>query len=106
MSLEAARAVVVETQTKIGQVRELAAELGRGQMQGQAGLSFRESCAEALEGSGEGRSTRSLARKRQKLEQGVAAVESLIQKQFLGAGKTRLPDVIQQTDIQKLGPAL
>jgi len=108
MSLEAARAVVEETQTKIAQLRRLAAELERGQGQGQgnAGVSFRESCAEALEASGEGRSTRKLDGQREELEQGLAVVELLIQRQFLGAGKKRLPDVIQQADIQKLGPAL
>ena len=106
MTLEDARAVVVETQTKIVQLRRLAAELARGPGQGNAELSFRESCAEALEASGEGRSTRKLDRKREELEQGLAAVELLIQKQFLGAGKKRLPDVIEQADIKKLGPAL
>jgi Fe-S-cluster containining protein len=79
-SLESAVAIVAETHGKIRELRRLAAELG----QGEAGLTFRESCEEALEVGA--RSDRGLESKRRALEQGLAAVELLIGTQFLGRG--------------------
>lgn len=85
VSLPRAREIVAETQTKIGRLRQLAAELG----QADGRLTFRESCVEAMELGDETRSSPDVERKRAELESGMSAVEDLIQKQFLGGSTSR-----------------
>ena len=73
---------IAEALKRVGRVRELAVELG--QRDGRRPL--KEHCAEALALADEAGADPRLDRKRAELEAGMAAVEELIRRRFLGNG--------------------
>lgn len=82
VGVEQARKLIAEALKRVRRVRELAAELG----QRDARLPLKERCADALALADEAGADPRLNRKRAELEAGMAAVEELIRRRFLGNG--------------------
>lgn len=88
VDVERAGEHIAEALKYVGQVRELAAELG----QRDGRLPLKERCAEALALADEAGADPALNRKRAELEAGMSAVEGLIRTRFLdGSGKRGTP---------------
>ena len=81
VSVERAQEHIADALNRIGRVKELMAQLGQRDRR----LPLRERCAEAL--ARDAGANPEVERKRAELEAAMSAVERLIRKTFLGAGR-------------------